>query len=41
MVKASKLLSFRLISLTLYGDVFDETVRWREAWSPIGPEGVE
>jgi hypothetical protein len=35
-VKASKLLSFRLISLTLYGDAFDETV-----WSAPGPMAVK
>jgi cytochrome P450 len=33
-VKASKLLSFRLISLTVYGDAFDETV-WSSGASPI------
>jgi hypothetical protein len=37
MVKASKLLSFRLISLALYGGAFDETVRWRGAWEPNRP----
>jgi hypothetical protein len=37
MVKASKLLSFRLISLTLYGDAFDETVRLARSVEPNRP----